>query len=46
MDSIPIFYSIGSYGRVVDTAGVLSFEAEVKGKDLIFDEKGNFLKID
>jgi hypothetical protein len=33
-------------GRVVDAAGVVSFEAEIKGKDLIFDGKGNFLKED
>jgi hypothetical protein len=45
VDSIPIFYSIWFYGRVVNAAGAVSFEAEVKGKDLIFDEKGNFLKV-
>jgi hypothetical protein len=33
-------------GRVVDAVGMVSFEAEIKGKDLIFDEKGNFVKVD
>lgn len=33
-------------GRVTDAKGTLMYEAEVKGKDLIFDEKGNFLKKD
>jgi hypothetical protein len=33
-------------GRVTDAMGAVSFEAEVKGKDLIFDEKGNFVKVD
>ena len=33
-------------GRVVDAAGKVSFEAEIMGKDLIFDEKGNFVKAD
>jgi hypothetical protein len=38
--------NIKEAGRVVDAAGVVSFEAEIKGKDLIFDEKGNFVKVD
>lgn len=33
-------------GKVTDAKGSLKYEAEVKGKDLMFDEKGNFLKID
>lgn len=33
-------------GKVTDAAGKTSYEAEVKGKDLIFDEAGNFIKID
>jgi hypothetical protein len=33
-------------GKVKDTKGIIMYEAEVKGTDLIFDEKGNFLKID
>ncbi len=33
-------------GRVTDAAGHISYEAEVHGKDLVFDEKGNFLKVD
>jgi len=33
-------------GKVTDAQGVTTYEAEVKGKDLIFDEKGKFVKID
>ena len=33
-------------GKVTDAAGKQMFEAEIKGKDLIFDEKGNFIKED
>ncbi|MDN5289285.1 MAG: hypothetical protein JWR38_5559 [Mucilaginibacter sp.] len=33
-------------GKVTDAKGVLTYEAEVKGKDLIFDEKGTFIKQD
>jgi len=33
-------------GKVIDAAGKTSYEAEVKGKDLIFDEAGNFIKKD
>ncbi|MBB3054772.1 PepSY-like domain-containing protein [Mucilaginibacter gotjawali] len=33
-------------GRVTDAAGKTMYEAEVKGKDLVFDENGNFLKTD
>ncbi len=33
-------------GKVTDAKGTLMYEAEVKGKDLIFDEKGNYLKKD
>lgn len=33
-------------GKVRDAGGKIRYEAEVRGKDLIFDEKGNFLKID
>lgn len=33
-------------GRVTDAAGKKMFEAEIKGKDLLFDEKGKFLKVD
>jgi hypothetical protein len=31
-------------GKVTDAQGKLSYEAEVKGKDIIFDERGNFVK--
>ncbi|HXB45750.1 MAG TPA: PepSY-like domain-containing protein [Puia sp.] len=33
-------------GKVTDASGKHMFEAEIKGKDLIFDEKGVFLKED
>jgi len=33
-------------GRVTDAAGKKMFEAEIKGKDLIFDESGKFIKVD
>ena len=33
-------------GKVTDAAGRKMYEAEIKGKDLIFDEKGIFLKED
>ncbi|MDB5159357.1 MAG: hypothetical protein JWR50_4064 [Mucilaginibacter sp.] len=33
-------------GKVTDAAGKTMYEAEVKGKDMVFDEQGNFLKID
>ena len=33
-------------GKVTNAAGIHMYEAEVNGKDLIFDEKGNFLKKD
>jgi hypothetical protein len=31
-------------GKVTDAHGKLSYEAEIKGKDVIFDENGNFVK--
>ena len=33
-------------GKVTDAEGRTRYEAEVKGKDMLFDEKGNFLKFD
>jgi hypothetical protein len=33
-------------GRVTDAYGKTMYEAEIKGSDLIFDEKGNFIKKD
>jgi len=33
-------------GKVTDASGTHMFEVEIKGKDLVFDEKGNFLKED
>jgi Putative beta-lactamase-inhibitor-like, PepSY-like len=37
---------ISEAGKVTNAAGARMFEAEIKGKDLIFDEKGVFLKED
>jgi hypothetical protein len=37
---------IAEAGKVTDAEGRTRYEAEVKGKDLLFDQKGNFLKID
>src|SRR5579871_653957 len=37
---------ISEAGRVTDAKGKKMFEAEIKGKDVLFDENGNFLKID
>lgn len=33
-------------GKVTDASGKHMFEAEIKGKDLIFNEKGIFIKED
>jgi hypothetical protein len=33
-------------GRVTDAKGRITYEAEVNKKDIIFDEKGNFLKVE
>ena len=33
-------------GKVTDGQGRKMFEAEIKSKDLIFDEKGSFVKVD
>jgi hypothetical protein len=33
-------------GKVTDAAGKTMYEAEIKGGDLIFDEKGSFIKKD
>ena len=30
--------------KITDANGTVTYEAEVKGKDLIFDSKGNFIK--
>jgi hypothetical protein len=37
---------IAEAGRLTDAAGNTRYEAEVKGKELLFDTAGNFLKID
>lgn len=36
--------TIKEAARIIDANGKTSYEAEVKGKDLIFDENGNYLK--
>ena len=33
-------------GKVTDATGKAYYEAEIKGKDLFFDENGNFIKED
>ena len=33
-------------GKITDASGKHMFEAEIKGKDLVFDEKGVFIKED
>lgn len=35
---------IAEASRIVDSNGRITFEAEVNGKDMVFDEKGNFVK--
>jgi hypothetical protein len=37
---------ISEAGRVTDAKGQTTYEAEIKGKDLIFDTAGNFIKKD
>jgi len=32
--------------KITNNKGVVTYEAEVKGKDLIFDSNGNFIKIE
>lgn len=33
-------------GRVTNANGKITYEAEVKKKDIVFDEKGNFIKVE
>src|SRR3569833_2275197 len=37
---------ISEAGKVTDAKGTKMYEAEVKGKDLLFDESGKFFKVD
>jgi len=37
---------ISEAGKVTDAKGTKMYEAEVKGKDLLFDESGKFIKVD
>ena len=30
--------------KITDSKGIITYEAEIKGKDLIFDSNGNFIK--
>lgn len=34
----------GDVGRATDATGKISYEVEINGKDVIFDENGNFVK--
>jgi hypothetical protein len=36
---------ITELAKITDAKGVVTYEAEIKGKDLIFDANGKFLKI-
>jgi len=36
--------SIKEASEITDAKGVKTYEAEIKGKDIVFDEKGTFLK--
>jgi hypothetical protein len=36
--------SVKEAAKITDTKGTVTYEAEVGGKDLIFDESGNFIK--
>jgi len=36
--------TIKEASMITDAKGVKTYEAEMKGMDLVFDEKGNFLK--
>jgi len=49
--SIPVYIKANYPGapvkevaKITAANGEISFEAEIKGKDLLFDEKGNFIK--
>jgi hypothetical protein len=37
---------ISEAGKITDAKGKISYEAEVKRKDLVFDEQGNFIKVE
>jgi hypothetical protein len=43
---VPAGVKITEAGKVTDAKGRTRYEAEVKGKDMLFDEKGNFIKFD
>ena len=37
-------HKLGDIGRVLDAQGKTSYEVEINGKDVIFDENGKFIK--
>ncbi len=37
--------TIKEAGKITSATGAITYEAEVKGKDLIFDASGNFIKV-
>lgn len=37
-------HKIKEAAKITDSKGVITYEAEINGKDLIFDSNGNFLK--
>lgn len=36
----------GDIGKVLDAKGMTSYEVEINRKDVIFDDKGNFVKVE
>jgi hypothetical protein len=47
LDYVKVHYKgqkIKEAATITDAAGVVTYEAEIKGMDLIFDSKGSFLK--
>lgn len=39
-------YIVKEASKIIKTDGTVNYEAEVHGKDLVFDVKGNFIKVD
>lgn len=39
-------YIVKEASKIIKTDGTVKYEAEVHGKDLVFDVKGNFIKVD
>lgn len=38
--------AIKEAGKITNADGIITYEAELKGKDLIFDANGSFIKVD